>query len=143
MSVVLYVIALLLFTTDYYCNNGIPKLLTNVGSVNSPKYPSDYPVKVVCRWIIRIPQNIIEHKKFIKLTFEAFNLEFHSSCVYDSLVIYDGEEGNKTLLGSFCGDDLPSPLYASKGQMVIKFTSDETMVARGFNATFNFTSLLG
>ena len=52
-------------------------------------------------------------------------------------------EGQKTLLGSFCGNELPSSVYASKGQMVVKFTSDVTIVLSGFNATFDFTSVLG
>ena len=99
---------------------------------------------MVCRWIIRIPpKEISKGKKFIELTFQDFNLEFHSSCTYDTLKIYNGEERKDTLLGSFCGDNIPSPVYASKGQMVVKFVSDGTMTARGFNITTTFTSLSG
>ena len=99
---------------------------------------------MVCRWIIRIPpKEISKGTKFIKLTFQDFNLEPHASCTYDTLEIYNGKEGNNTLLGSFCGDNLPSPVYASKGQMVVKFVSDGSITARGFNITSTFTSLSG
>ena len=119
-------------------------MLTTAGSIHSPKYPDLYPTNVECLWIIRIPaKEVLKGTKFIKLTFLDFNFEFHSSCMYDRLEIYDGEEKNNTLLGSFCGDNLPSPVYASKGQMVVKFVSDEAMTAKGFNITSTFTSLLG
>ena len=81
--------------------------------------------------------------QFIKLTFEAFQLEYGSSCAYDQLTVFDGEEGNKTMLGRFCGVDIPPPLFSSSDQMVIKFTSDSSMAQRGFNATFEFTNVLG
>lgn len=118
-------------------------MLEQAGSIHSPNYPSTYPTNVVCRWIIRIPQDIIEKKKFIKLAFVDFSVEYHASCGYDNVSVFDGDKESSSLMGSFCGDNLPSPVYASEGQMVVKFTSDESMVVRGFNATFDFTSALG
>ena len=81
--------------------------------------------------------------KYIKLTFLDLKLEVSSSCSYDKLEIYDGKEARNNLLNSFCGDNLPPPVYASKGQMIVKFVSDATFTARGFSATLNFTSLSG
>lgn len=82
-------------------------------------------------------------KQFIKLTFEAFQVEYHSSCAYDQLTVFDGTEGNNTMLGKFCGFDIPPPLFSSSAQMVVKFTSDSSMAYKGFNATFEFTNTLG
>lgn len=93
--------------------------------------------------MIRIPPDIIVRTKYIKLTFLDLKLEVSSSCSYDKLEIYNGEEVRNNLLNSFCGDILPPPVYASKGQMVVKFVSDATFTAKGFSATFNFTSLSG
>lgn len=119
-------------------------MLTKDGSFHSPKYPDSYPNKVTCRWTIQIPQDIIAEENIIKLTFVDFKLEVHSTCLYDSVVIYDGDEGsNSSMLGKFCGEILPSPVYASKGKMTVTFISDETVPDSGFNATFEFSSDLG
>ena len=82
-------------------------------------------------------------KQNIKLTFEAFGVEPHSSCIYDKVTVFDGQEGNNTMMGTFCGDDIPPTLFSSSAQMVVKFTSDYSMSYKGFNATFEFTSTLG
>ena len=119
-------------------------MLTKVGSFHSSKYPENYPNKVTCRWTIQIPQDIIEEENIIKLTFVDFELEFHPTCRYDSVVIYDGDGGNNSaILGKFCGEILPSPVYTSKGKMTVEFISDETMPASGFSARFEFSSDLG
>lgn len=117
--------------------------LNEEGSINSPRYPKDYPEDVVCRWIIQIPPEILETKQYIKLTFEAFQLEYDSSCSFDKLTVYDGIKENNTMLGTFCGKDIPPPLFSSSAQIVVKFTSDNSMVYKGFNATIEFTNTLG
>ena len=45
-------------------------------------------------------------------------------------------------MGSFCGHNTPSPIYATSGKMLVKFISNEFVAATGFNATFEFTSSL-
>ena len=119
------------------------QILQEEGTILSPKYPKDYPEDVVCRWIIQIPSDELEHKQYIKLTFEAFHLEYQSSCTYDMLSVYDGLSENNTMLGTFCGASIPPPLFSSGAQMVVKFTSDFSMTYEGFNATIEFTNTLG
>ena len=115
-------------------------MLKKDGSFQSPNYPDDYPSQATCQWIIEIPRS---QKPFIKLEFKDFNVEEHWSCNYDKVLVYDGWESNNTLLGSFCGYNTPSPIYATTGKMLIKLISDVFVTRRGFNATFEFTSLLG
>ena len=64
-------------------------------------------------------------------------------CNYDKILVYDGWESDHNLMGSFCGYNTPSPIYAITGNMLLKFISDVSVTAKGFNATFEFTSYLG
>ena len=120
-----------------------PTVLTREGSFQSPNYPNDYPNGATCQWIIEIPRDIKAQKPFITLEFKSFNVQMHWRCYYDKVLVYDGGESNNTLMGSFCGHNTPSLIYAIRGKMLVKFISDYAMTATGFNATFEFTSLLG
>ena len=93
--------------------------------------------------VIEIPRDIIAQKPFIMLEFKNFSVEMHWRCNYDKVLVYDGGESNSILMGSFCGHNTPSPIYATSGKMLVKFISNELVAATGFNATFEFTSLLG
>ena len=97
----------------------------------------------MCRWLIQISPDEFEHRQYIKLTFEEFQLEHGSSCHFDKLTVYDGLSENNTMLGTFCGDNIPPALFSSGAQMVVKLTSDYSMTYKGFNATIEFTNTLG
>ena len=120
-----------------------PTVLKKDGSFQSPNYPYHYSPQATCQWIVEIPRDIIAQKPFIKLEFKDFNVERHWSCNYDKVLVYDGWESNNTLLGSFCGHNTPPPIYATTGKMLVKFVSDGLVNGKGFNATFEFTKLLG
>jgi len=123
------------------CKN--PTVLKREGSFQSPNYPNHYPIGVTCQWNIEIPHDTIAQKPFIRLEFKNFNVEMESRCKYDKVLVYDGRESSNTLVGSFCGPNTPLPIHATSGKMLVKFISDDTVTAAGFNATFKFTSLLG
>ena len=118
-------------------------VLKSEGSFQSPNYPNHYPNGVTCQWNIEIPHHIIAQKPFIKLEFKNFSVEMESHCNYDRVLVYDGWESSNTLVGSFCGHYILPPIHATSGKMLVKFISDEIVTATGFNATFEFTSLLG
>jgi len=71
----------------------------------------------------------------ITLTFDTFSTESG----YDFLKIYDGETTGATLLGSFSGASLPSPVTATSGTMLIRFSSDGAAVSSGFSAHWSIT----
>ncbi|MGH0159306.1 UNVERIFIED_CONTAM: hypothetical protein FKN15_040677, partial [Acipenser sinensis] len=50
----------------------------------SPGWPSDYQNNLECTWVIRSPDSTVE------LNILSVDIESHSSCFYDSLVIRDG-----------------------------------------------------
>ena len=118
-------------------------VLKKDASFHSPNYPNHYPHQATCQWIIEIPHDIKAQKPSIKLEFQDFDVEMHPSCNYDKVLVYDGRESNVILLGSFCGYNTPSPIYATGGKMLVKFISDGSVARKGFNATFKFTSDLG
>ncbi|VDI51485.1 tolloid, partial [Mytilus galloprovincialis] len=45
--------------------------------------------------------------------------------------------GDLTLLGKFCGENIPPPLLALSGVVIIKFHSDKNVIRKGFLAVFN------
>ena len=118
-------------------------MLKREGSFQSPNYPNHYPNGATCQWIIEIPHDIIAQKPFITLEFKNFNVEMESHCYYDKVLVYDGLESNNISMGPFCGHNTPPPIHATSGKMLVKFISDDVVTETGFNATFEFTSLLG
>lgn len=93
----------------------------------SPGFPNQYPLNKECTWIILVPNS-----KNIKLQFREFELEKHSNCRYDYLEVRDGDGPQKSLLGKFCGDKVPSPVKSSENYIYIKFYSDGLIPKRGF-----------
>jgi hypothetical protein len=73
------------------------------GNITTANYPNKYPPKQDCIWIIKVPVH-----KLLKLRFLSFDVERHSQCRYDYVEIRDGSSQRSTLLGTFCGNTLPS-----------------------------------
>ncbi|KAM4704245.1 membrane frizzled-related protein isoform 2-T2 [Rhinophrynus dorsalis] len=107
--------------------------LTNIqGSLSSPNHPGLYPGKMVCRWIITVPDGLI-----IQLHFHNFSLESDQGCKFDYVEIHDSAGlGASSLMGRFCGSKLPPPISSSGAQMYILFVSDEEESDSGFYATY-------
>lgn len=57
-------------------------LATPTGSFTSPNYPNAYHNYANCVWTVSVSEG-----SRITLMFTAFDLEDHSSCVYDSLKV--------------------------------------------------------
>lgn len=79
----------------------------------------------------------------VLLTFHHFELEYHASCAYDYIKIYNGiseDEGN--LLGIFCGNISPPQFTSSWNVMSIIFHSDRHVAHRGFSVGYRKGNLL-
>jgi len=64
-------------------------------------------------------------------------LESSSSCSYDALVIFDGEDREAPLLDELCGSQGTPIVYTSTGNVLyVAFTADESETYKGFSATF-------
>ncbi|XP_072275305.1 CUB domain-containing protein 2 [Pyxicephalus adspersus] len=103
-----------------------------IGHIFSPNFPRVYPPHTECSWLIVVSEGFT-----VQLTFDEFNLEYHDTCDYDYVKIYNGasrDEGN--LLGTFCGSQLPPNLTSSWHVLSVIFHSDKHVGSTGFSATY-------
>ena len=68
----------------------------------------------------------------ITLTFTSFATESG----YDFVRVYGGTTTSAPLLGTFSGSSLPPVLTSAAGSMLIRFTTDASVVAAGWSATY-------
>ncbi|KAF6107923.1 CUB domain containing protein 2 [Phyllostomus discolor] len=102
------------------------------GNFSSPNFPRPYPYNTECSWLI-----VVAEGSSVLLTFHAFDLEYHDTCGFDFLEIYNGaaaEPGN--LLGRFCGQVPPPPFTSSWHVLSVIFHSDKHVASRGFSAGY-------
>ncbi|XP_040403063.1 cubilin [Cygnus olor] len=92
-----------------------------------------YEKNLDCVWIITAPVN-----KLINLTFTSFVLEAQSAqtCRYDYVNLYDGDNENANLVGTFCGSTVPAPFLSTSNSLTVKFVTDSSVEREGFNATY-------
>ncbi|CAI9615069.1 unnamed protein product [Staurois parvus] len=99
------------------------------GSFTSPGYPGNYSPYMNCNYTITAP---VGYK--IALTISDFHLEYVISCTYDYLKVFmDGRQK-----GPYCGDISVPVLYSKGNSMVLVFHSDESVQAKGFQASYTF-----
>ncbi|CAN2387905.1 eye photoreceptor cell development [Pristimantis euphronides] len=102
------------------------------GSLFSPNHPNLYPGKTVCRWLISVPDGLI-----IQLQFHNFSLESEKGCTFDYVQVHDSAGlGIASLMGRFCGTDVPPAITSSGAQMTVLFVADEEISDIGFYATY-------
>lgn len=121
------------------CRNAT-RLITAVGSINSPEFPSrDYPNNVDCVWQITTPNNT-------RMRFDIMSMSIQSCgksgtpefCSCDYLEIRDGSSSSDRLLATLCGagKELPEAIYSSGRDLWVRFKSDGEVVSSGFVASF-------
>ncbi|XP_072507728.1 cubilin [Notamacropus eugenii] len=97
----------------------------------SPGWPRSYDNGADCTWVIQAPDSTVE------LNILSLDIESHASCSYDKLVIRDGDNHASQQLAVLCGRDVPGPIRSSGEYLLIHFTSDFSITAAGFNASFH------
>ena len=75
----------------------------------------------------------------ITLIFTSFNTESG----YDFVRVYAGSTTSTPLLGTFIGSSLPPALTSGAGSMLIRFTTDYSVVAAGWSATYTSSLTIG
>ncbi|KAK6490308.1 cubilin [Huso huso] len=101
------------------------------GYLKSPGWPGIYHQNLNCVIILRAPQN-----NAISLFFDAFDLESHTTCSYDYLEIRNGSTASDTLLGKYCGQALPNPVFPNSNLLYLHFQSDFSQSRNGFEITW-------
>ena len=117
------------------CSEAGITLNGTTGSFASPNYPSNYPNRETCRWIIEVPQEHVVH-----LSFDVFVMEKCAipspTCSCDHVEIRDGPNVNSPKLAKYCGDENPGAIMSSGRFMWVEFDSDFFSNAQGFLATY-------
>ena len=74
-----------------------------------------------------------EEGQRVAIEFVDFNIESHSSCIYDYLKVRDGDNINSNLIGSrLCGTTIPGRIESTGNAMMLQFHSDGSVVRPGF-----------
>ena len=98
---------------------------TSSGNISSPSYPNLYPNAARCSWKISQPIGTS-----ILLTFLSIDIEYHSVCQYDYVLINDGYNKDSPFIGSrLCGTVPPSPIQSSQNNMWIRKDKKELIRA--------------
>ncbi|XP_041458355.1 cubilin-like [Lytechinus variegatus] len=108
------------------------------GTIMTPGYPRVYSNYHDCSMQITSPVGT-----FLSLYFNHFDVEAHSSCAYDSVTVYNGSDANAPVIGTYCGDILPSPIFASSNELFIRFITDLSVTRGGFDASFTSSTVQG
>ncbi|XP_074707098.1 membrane frizzled-related protein isoform X1 [Strix uralensis] len=102
------------------------------GHFSTPSHPQPYPHQQLCLWQISVPVGHV-----IDLHFHNFSLESHEDCSFDFVEVHDSAgTGVASLMGRFCGHQLPPTLTSSRHVMTILFVADEGVADDGFFATY-------
>nr|XP_056716834.1 membrane frizzled-related protein [Euleptes europaea] len=102
------------------------------GRFFSPNHPQQYPNLQLCHWHISVPVGHV-----IDLQFHNFSLEPQKDCIFDFVEVFDSAGmGRASVIGRFCGSEIPPVLTSSQHVMTVLFVTDEGMVDDGFFATY-------
>jgi len=99
------------------------------GVITSTNFPNNYPNNHKKTEIISVGVGLV-----IALKFTAFDVESHSDCRYDHLVIEDGD--GTTLMEKMCGTTLPSDVVSKSNVVKLHFTTDGDTTKPGWRVTW-------
>ncbi|XP_030043370.1 deleted in malignant brain tumors 1 protein [Microcaecilia unicolor] len=129
----LYNTSLLVTSNDtLYSYNCGSALTTPKGSFATPNYPGLYPNNARCIWEIQVASGSV-----VNLTFPHIDLEYHTSCAFDLVEVYDGAPFISPLIGKFC-TFTSRPFISSSNRLTVLFSSDGSVQRTGFHAIYNF-----
>ncbi|XP_032591059.1 cubilin homolog isoform X2 [Drosophila grimshawi] len=101
------------------------------GTLSSPNYPESYPANVECVWLIEPRAG-----NALELNFEAMDLVESDHCNADFLEVRAGLLDS--ILGLYCGTELPAAPLIARGQVWLKFRSQPGSSANGFKLRWNY-----
>ena len=99
--------------------------------IKSPYHPGYYNNNTDCHWLINVKPGFL-----IRLSFEAFNVEYDSRCLKDYVEVVDGLKLTDPSLGRFCGSVYPAVVESTSNQMLVRFKTDSSIVNSGFRAHY-------
>ncbi|MBK9793184.1 MAG: M4 family metallopeptidase [Sphingobacteriales bacterium] len=122
-----------------YCS-GTQTLTTATGTLSDGSGSVDYQNRLDCNWLIK-PTGASS----VTLTFDSLDVEDPPvglpGTYYDYVNVYDGQNANATLLGTYAGSEVPAPITSSGNALFLVFHTDGRTTAKGWNA--HYTSSTG
>uniref|UniRef100_A0A1B0D3H0 Uncharacterized protein n=1 Tax=Phlebotomus papatasi TaxID=29031 RepID=A0A1B0D3H0_PHLPP len=110
------------------------KFYTSFGYIRSPAWPDNYLNDKNCEWIISV-----ETGSQIELRVKQFDLEEHHECEFDYLEVRNGGTSDSPLLGKYCGTKIPEVIRSYSNHIYVKFASDSSRPAPGFEIEWDGT----
>ena len=121
----------MVFKLGYELTNVAPEVIYRIGEIGecggtftfpfgiltSPSYPAKYPEYVDCVYTISQLTGTA-----IRLSFLSLNIHINNAldfCI-DYLEIRDGPSDDSPILGTFCGNEIPSPILSSQHNLWLK-----------------------
>ena len=111
------------------CQSPYDEITTPEIKITSPNFPNGYGNNKDCQLKIRFFAN-----QTVSVTLDTFDVQFHPSCQYDFLAIYDGETTDSPMLATkLCGPNAAGiPIQSTGNTMTLHFHSDSSMTKSGF-----------
>ena len=113
-----------LVTATSSCANLLVNQTESRGIIWSGYY-SHYSPNMDCQWNISANTKL----ELVFLRFETYNSN-------DYVNVYDGQSSSSSLIGTFSGSSLPSPITSSGNNLFVEFRSDTSGQYEGFIARY-------
>ncbi|XP_055842375.1 cubilin homolog isoform X2 [Episyrphus balteatus] len=111
-------------------------IFSSTGQLKSPNWPNEYPKDVNCSWTISVKPG---HQ--IELLTKTFDLEDSENCTNDWLEIRNGGSASSPIIGTYCGQTIPSRIPSFTHQIYLTFKSNSQIVRSGFRLQWQIVSL--
>ncbi|ODM98815.1 Cubilin [Orchesella cincta] len=112
--------------------------ITTPRTITSPGHPFTSAANMNCTWVVTSPND-----RVVRFKFKFLEMEFHTSCGYDSVRLYDGPLiDDAKLIGIYCGnltDDFPT-IYSKSSSLTVLFQTDFVIQHGGFEGAIDFTA---
>lgn len=79
---------------------------------------------------------LIENDRPVRLKFTSINLDKSKGCTFEYVQVKQGTSYNSPEAGTYCGQDIPKPIFLYRGQFSIVYHTEESYGNHGFTAYF-------
>lgn len=107
------------------------------GTIRDPINGASYQPNLICTWIITVPLYNV-----LTILIKSMDIEPARGgyCAFDSLTIRNDNLGGK-VLGTLCGNSIPSTIYSSSNTVVLQFVTDASNNYGGFILTYDVSPI--
>ena len=113
------------------CNSNLTTLTNKEGTLYDGSGPNNYQNNQDCQWLIQ-PTSNVDH---ILVSFDEFDLGSG-----DTLILYDGNSTNASVLGKFTGGNLPNSISSGGPSIFVRLLTNNNITGNGFG--FSYRSIM-